>query len=825
MTGDMLGTLRYMSPEQALAKRGYLDHRTDIYSLGVTLYELLTLQPAIDGQDRQEVLRKIGQEEPAPPRRLNPTIPRELETILLKVMNKEPQGRFPTAQELADDLRRFLDHRPIRAKRPTPLERAAKWARRHPSILMSGILLLAMTAIGLAIGSALLARKQLEVSRQRDRANDMAEMADAQRAQAEQNARLARQAVDEMFTQVAEKWLADQPKLEAVQRDFLEKALRLYEELSKLGNPDRTARQSVADALERVGNIRLRLGMIRPAEEAFRQSLAINVSLAEDSPTDPEIRYRVTKSYLSVAEFLLADGKPDDASNAYGHAQKTAQTLTDGSSGASHFRMALADGFAGLGLIEYRLGRLEQAEELLGQAISIEERLLLEDPQNKNLKSVLANNFNNLSAALGQQGRLKESEPACRRAIDLRQSLLELDPGSGGGQDALAMSIANLGLISYLTQQYGEAEKLYRRALTFRRRLIVDFPRVPDYHKRLAEDLSNLSEVMRTSGKPLEAEPFCREAVVISDSLVRDYPDLPENRGALSDQLNNLGGLLNSVGKKSEADAYYRLAIQTVEPLVTAHPEIPSYFIRFLECATARGEILTALGQKSDAETVLRRALDLSNRLGPRASKAPSFSEVSLRFRVAFGEFMKRERRDVEARDIFQQALDRAEAAVRENPQSAPGRELLAWVAGRLSKLLSTSADPIVRDVDKSIKLATRGLDLLPESGDVWNVVGEAHFRAHHWDEAIGAFKKAGELRRDQNVTGWYHLAMAYWQKGDKEQARQWCTKAAAWMEKNQAKNDDFVRLRDEAAAMLGVTDHPAPTGKKEESTTRSSKP
>ena len=75
ITGDMLGTLRYMSPEQALAKRGYLDHRTDIYSLGATLYELVTLRPAIEGQDRQEVLRKIAQDEPTPPRRLNPAIP------------------------------------------------------------------------------------------------------------------------------------------------------------------------------------------------------------------------------------------------------------------------------------------------------------------------------------------------------------------------------------------------------------------------------------------------------------------------------------------------------------------------------------------------------------------------------------------------------------------------------------------------------------------------------------------------------------------------------------------------------------------------------
>src|SRR5262249_1437292 len=119
MTGDLVGTLRYMSPEQALAKRVPVDHRTDIYSLGVTLYELLTLEPAFGGRDRQELLRQIAFDEPRRPCRLNKAIPAELETITLKAIAKSPSERYSTAQELADDLRRFLEDKPIRAKRPT----------------------------------------------------------------------------------------------------------------------------------------------------------------------------------------------------------------------------------------------------------------------------------------------------------------------------------------------------------------------------------------------------------------------------------------------------------------------------------------------------------------------------------------------------------------------------------------------------------------------------------------------------------------------------------------------------------------------------------
>jgi serine/threonine protein kinase len=94
MTGDLVGTLRYMSPEQALAKRVPVDHRSDIYSLGVTLYELLTLRPACDGKDRQEVLQQIAFEEPRPPRRVNKAIPVELDTIVRKAIDKNPAKRY-----------------------------------------------------------------------------------------------------------------------------------------------------------------------------------------------------------------------------------------------------------------------------------------------------------------------------------------------------------------------------------------------------------------------------------------------------------------------------------------------------------------------------------------------------------------------------------------------------------------------------------------------------------------------------------------------------------------------------------------------------------
>jgi WD40 repeat protein/serine/threonine protein kinase len=173
MTGDLLGTLRYMSPEQALAKRVTVDARTDIYSLGVTLYELLALEPAYNGRSREEVLRQIAFEEPCPLRRLNKAAPAELETIVLKAMGKNPEDRYATAQELADDLRRYLEDKPIRAKRPSLRQRAAKWARRHKTVVRAAVVVLLLAVVALAVSTVFIwrANESLDQALKRERLN------------------------------------------------------------------------------------------------------------------------------------------------------------------------------------------------------------------------------------------------------------------------------------------------------------------------------------------------------------------------------------------------------------------------------------------------------------------------------------------------------------------------------------------------------------------------------------------------------------------------------------------------------------------------------
>jgi serine/threonine protein kinase/Flp pilus assembly protein TadD len=180
-SGDIVGTLRYMAPEQF---RGMAEARSDIYALGLTLYEMLTLKPAFAAEDRAHLIEKILTDEPLRPRQLDPRIPHDLETITLKAMARDASDRYRTALELAEDLRRFLEDKPISARRPSFIDRASKWAQRHRSVVATGVIgLLAAGAILAGSAGWILrdrAARQAMTEREVDRALDEARKFQAQ---------------------------------------------------------------------------------------------------------------------------------------------------------------------------------------------------------------------------------------------------------------------------------------------------------------------------------------------------------------------------------------------------------------------------------------------------------------------------------------------------------------------------------------------------------------------------------------------------------------------------------------------------------------------
>jgi hypothetical protein len=254
VTGELIGTLRYMSPEQALARRGVVDHRTDVYSLGVTLYELLTLQPIFPDNDGHELLYRIAHEEPVAPRSVKPEIAIDLETILLKSLSKNPADRYATAGDMADDLRRFLEHKPIRARRPTLLDKVAKWSRRHRPIVAVALVALLVAAAALVVSNVLIAHEQMATKEAYARERQRAQEALEERVRAEQNFRQARKAVD-FFVELSQEDLLDRPLFLEVRTTLLEAALSYYQDFIEQHGDDPRIQADLEDSKGRAALI------------------------------------------------------------------------------------------------------------------------------------------------------------------------------------------------------------------------------------------------------------------------------------------------------------------------------------------------------------------------------------------------------------------------------------------------------------------------------------------------------------------------------------------------------------------------------------------
>jgi len=245
-TGDFLGTFRYMSPEQASGQRAVLDHRTDIYSLGATFYELLALEPAFSGATHHELLYKILHQEPQSIRQWNHYVPPELETVILKALNKTVSERYRTAADFRDDIQRYLDHQPIQARRPSPVDRFRKWSRRHPSVIVAGFLLLLVVAVASLIGNRLISQEQR-------RTEDALAREKLRSEEAESRFQQAKQAVDALL-QISEEELTEKP-MEGARKRILEVVLSHYQNFIEQRKGDPVSQAELASAQTKVKTI------------------------------------------------------------------------------------------------------------------------------------------------------------------------------------------------------------------------------------------------------------------------------------------------------------------------------------------------------------------------------------------------------------------------------------------------------------------------------------------------------------------------------------------------------------------------------------------
>ena len=324
-----MGTLRYMSPEQALARRGMIDHRTDIYSLGVTLYELLTLRPVFEGNDRQELLQQIAFNEPYPLQKVNPAIPRELETIVLKAIEKNAHERYPTATDLADDLRRFLEDKPIHAKRPSLRERLNKWGRRHRSLVSMMFCATIIGAIGLAFATAIIWHEMelkeqalTEKAMQERIARGNAIQANEQRFRAVMNFNQEHRVLVSMLLELQDRKWSNVPHINDVRSKVAEDVLSFLKTRLQEGNPDPDLQRETGWSYTLMGHVFRAQGDLEKATHYYDKAIIVLANLVNAYPHDVSNRLDLAIAYQNRGLHYHYSGDQE-------HARELFQNATD----------------------------------------------------------------------------------------------------------------------------------------------------------------------------------------------------------------------------------------------------------------------------------------------------------------------------------------------------------------------------------------------------------------------------------------------------------------------------------------------------------------
>jgi eukaryotic-like serine/threonine-protein kinase len=603
-TGAIVGTPSYMAPEQCGGTRQRVGPAADVYALGAVLYEALTGRPPFRGQTPLDTLELVRSQEPVSPRRLVPKLPRDLETICLKCLAKQPQQRYGSAAAFAVDLRRFLSGEPILARPAGRTERAIRWSRRNPAVasLLSGIALLLVC--GTTIASAL----AIWAMREKGRADEQtllaiasAKLERAARELAEIRFTQAEMAVGEYLDGIENNERLKEADFFDLRKQLLASAIPFYEEFVRQKPSDAVLEAKRGQAYIRLASLRRDLGEREQAIADYRRAQAIFQKLAADFPSVLEYRQRQAQSHRGLGVMLYQLGKRKEAEAEHRRALAIVQPLADEFPNDPGCRSELAASHANLGVVLCGLGNKAEAAAEYRQAINLRQSLVTEYPDVAEYRILLAYSYNNLGMALAALGKQEEAAAEYHKAIDVESKLVAEFPNVPDYRQSLARAHNNLGNLLGQLGKPTEAVAEYRKALPLIHRLVADFPSLPEYRNLVATIQYDMGIELAAMGKPEEAKAEYRAALQTRTQLVEQFPGVTDYRHGLGQTLNNLAVLLTRNGELDEARRMYVLAIEHQLQACRAVPTNHSYADSLRN--HYHGLVSVALKQKDHAAT------------------------------------------------------------------------------------------------------------------------------------------------------------------------------------------------------------------------------